>query len=139
MNSSDLKTQRYMRHEAYVNKFLGIQSTISSGRTDFDKGDGKSEKGITQFPLYVECKCTGNKSFSVTRDLLEDTSHKADYEGFPPLIAVRFYDEGLYVHGDVVILDLDDFGYIYKKTLELETRCRDLSEKLEKLQEGACA
>lgn len=71
------------------------------GRVTKQSGAGKYEKGDVRLKdlLRIECKTTGNKSFSVTVDIIDKIEDAACAGGELPVIEVEFnlYGKTVYV------------------------------------------
>jgi len=80
------------KQEGKTAKRLGGRTTKASGALD--------EKGDVRVPgvVRIECKCTKNKSFSVTQDMVRKIEEAALGSGEIPAIEVQFIDE----HGKVI-------------------------------------
>lgn len=95
--------------EKDVQKALQLDSTINSGNTWADPGDGVSREHYTEkkFPFIIDAKHTGHKTFSVVRKFMEVWRAKALDLGKVFILPIRFEDE----HGksDWVVLHFVDF------------------------------
>ena len=117
------------RHEREMSGlFPEAQVTIASG-SQYEKSDiqSKPTENNRYWRSLIECKCTQNKGFTITRELwgivqrraLERSSHAR------PVLSIRFYggDDHLSVDNvrilaDLVVLDSDDYIELLR---ELET------------------
>ena len=98
-------------HEAYVQKLLGLSSTISSGNKWHDPSDGIDRRHYseTDFAFAVDCKCTETYGFRLTRRTLRDWVNKAALLGKRFAMPIRFVYEDGNVE-DYVLLTLNDFA-----------------------------
>lgn len=97
----------WQKHEADLQEALGLNSTIGSGNQSHDIGDGSTgHNRKTDFPMVIDCKCTLNKSYSLSSDLLEEWLHKAAELGKMFLLPIRFQNAKT---KDYVVLQLEDF------------------------------
>lgn len=69
--------------EKEVAKRIGGRTTKASGAS-YEKGDAR-RKGFVR----VECKCTSNKSFSITREMIEKIENAALGSGEIPVIEIE--------------------------------------------------
>lgn len=108
-----MKLRGWRAHEEYVQKLLGLDSTICSGNKFYDPGDGvdRSHPSENSFALMVDAKCTTAKSFSIKRDFLREWSEKSAMFGKRFAMPIRF--EGLMDSDqkeDYILLSLNDFA-----------------------------
>lgn len=78
---------RAPRQEKQLAQRLGARTVKGSG-VGAEKGDVRL-KGV----LRIEAKCTKNKSFSVTREMVEKIENAALGAGEVPAIVIEFLDE----------------------------------------------
>ncbi|AEQ21073.1 conserved hypothetical protein [Rhodococcus phage E3] len=104
--------KNWERHEREIQELLGLRATIASGNQWHDPSDGVTPGHYSDstFPLMVDCKCTTQKSFSLSRTFFADWRKKAEMAGKRFLMPVRFeYKDGrIERREDYVILALDD-------------------------------
>ena len=84
--------------EKYVAEAIGGRQTSRSGAGD-EKGDARKERVVT-----IEAKTTGNRSFSVTLDMLEKLENSACNRGEMPVIHIQFVDSAGRKIKDAVIM-----------------------------------
>ena len=99
-------------HEEYVQRLLGLDSTICSGNQFHDPGDGvdRSHPEDNSFALIIDAKCTSTKSFSVKSDFLREWREKAMMLGKRFAMPIRFEDLVTDRKDDYILLPLDDFA-----------------------------
>ena len=66
----------------------GMGYTTPGSGSGHQKGDVKKYNGV----LRIEAKCTGNKSFSITQDMLDKIENAALPNNELPAIVVEFID-----------------------------------------------
>ena len=98
---------KWQQHEREVQELLGLNSTICSGNKWYDPGDGVT-RGESSFPLYADCKCTENKSFSLNSATLADLEQRAADLGKRMIMPVRFHPPHVRPQ-DYVVIGLSDF------------------------------
>ena len=108
-----MKKRGWQAHEEYVQKLLGLDSTICSGNKFHDPGDGvdRSHPSQNSFALIVDAKCTTAKSFSVKSEFLKEWEEKAAMLGKRFAMPIRFESiTDLNSRQDYVLLSLNDFA-----------------------------
>lgn len=118
-----------MRHElgwaaweAYVNRLLGLDSTVASGSQAHDPGDGVDRRHHheTDYALMVDAKYTEQKSFSLNAKLLSQYVRRAAEAGKSFLLPVRLVDTSTkHVH-DYVVVPLQDYVMLLETYREVE-------------------
>lgn len=101
--------QPWEQHERYIQSTLGLESTICSGNKFHDPGDAVDHDRESVFPIIADCKFTERKSFSVSRQVLEQWEEKAGEMGKRFIMPVRFCPKGTAPH-DSVVMGLHDFA-----------------------------
>lgn len=89
--------RRAPKQEREVASRVGGRITPASGSRDV-KGDVRVKKVIR-----IECKTTKNKSFSVTREMIEKLETAAVLSGEMPVLVVEFNDGKGRKEGELVI------------------------------------
>lgn len=79
---------RARKQEKETAKRLGGRVTKASGATAYEKGDVRL-KGVAR----IECKTTKNKSFSVTRKLIDKMEADCLGANETPILEVEFCDD----------------------------------------------
>jgi hypothetical protein len=97
------------QHERYIQSILGLEGTICSGNKFYDPGDAVDHDRESAFPIIADCKFTERKSFSVTRQVLEQWEEKAAEMGKRFIMPVRLCAKGTTPH-DSVVMGLHDFA-----------------------------
>lgn len=103
------RLQPWEQHERYIQSVLDLESTICSGNKFYDPGDAVDHDRESAFPLVADCKFTERKSFSVTRQLLEQWEEKASEMGKRFVLPVRLCPKGSEPY-DCVVIGLHDFA-----------------------------
>ena len=104
-----MSLQPWEQHERYIQSVLGLQATICSGNKFYDPGDAVDHDRESSFPLIADCKFTERKSFSVTRQALQQWEEKAAEMGKRFVMPVRLCprnEDPL----DCVVIGLHDFA-----------------------------
>ena len=104
-----MKLAAWEQHERYIQSVLGLQATICSGNKFYDPGDAVDHDRESVFPVMADCKCTERKSFSVTRQTMEQWEEKAAEMGKRFVMPVRLAPRGADPY-DCVVLGLHDFA-----------------------------
>lgn len=106
--------KNWERHEREVQELLGLSATPGSGNQWHSPSDGvdNTHYSSATFPLMVDCKCTVNKSYSVTREFMAKWREKAEMAGKRFALPIRFAekDPRSHRHEDYIVLTLDDFA-----------------------------
>lgn len=97
------------QHERYIQSILGLEATICSGNKFYDPGDAVDHDRESVFPIIADCKFTERKSFSVSRQVLEQWEEKAGEMGKRFIMPVRLCPRGTIPH-DSVVMSLHDFA-----------------------------
>lgn len=127
------------RHENEIEEIWPEASkTIASG-AKFEKGDLKTNE-IEHISFVVECKCTQNVSYSITKKVWDEVKEHSNNRSWTsrPALCIRLYGkteeetswggtrtntpEQLPVELDLVVLDLNDFLEFYEQYLELKSK-----------------
>lgn len=118
-----------MRHElgwaaweAYVNRLLGLDSTVASGSQAHDPGDGVDRRHHTEtdYALMVDAKYTERKSFSISAKLMGQYVRRAAEAGKSFLLPVRLVDTGTKEVHDFVVVPLQDYVMLLETYREAE-------------------
>lgn len=118
-----------MRHElgwaaweAYVNRLLGLDSTLASGSQAHDPGDGVDRRHHTEtdYALMVDAKYTEKKSFSLNGKLLAQYVRRAAEAGKSFLLPVRLVDMRAKTVDDYVVVPLQDYVMLLETYREVE-------------------
>lgn len=101
------------KHEADVNKLLGLTPSPGSGNRENRPLDGRHNPGDVHYAFGADCKSTLGKSLSVTLDgwgKLRDQAHN-----LRPIMPLRWYRDGNLEHviHDLVVVDLNDFKELW--------------------------
>lgn len=108
-----MKKRGWRGHEEYVQKLLGLDSTICSGNKFYDPGDGvdRSHPDENPFALIIDAKCTAAKSFSIKAELLREWMLSAAMLGKRFAMPIRFENPLEYDgNEDYILMGLDDFA-----------------------------
>ena len=134
------KFQKQMadRHEADVAEWWPeARQTIASG-AKFEKGDVKTAE-VESITFDIECKCTQNKSYSITTEVWQTIKQHAQDRAYNarPVLAVRLYGptdvetkwgtrsnspETLQIVEDLVVMGMHDWLEFYEEYLELKEK-----------------
>jgi len=124
------------RHESDVARWWPeARQTIASG-AKFEKGDVKTAE-VENITFDIECKCTQNKSYSITKEVWQTIKQHAQDRAWNarPVLAVRLYGpteveeswgtrnntpESLEVVEDLVVMELHDWLEFYEEFLRLK-------------------
>ena len=93
------------KQERRLAKKLGGRTTAASGALD-EKGDVRL-KGIAR----IEAKCTSNKSFSVTSEMIQKIENASVGHGEVPVIQIEFLGQRGQVIDSVAVIPM---GYLEK-------------------------
>lgn len=106
--------------EDRCNAELGLDSTVASGATWKDKGDGTTRDVYAEsWPLTVDAKTTIHNSFSLREKFLEDMLRTAQQSGKTFALPLLFLSSPKKRAWAVV--PLDDYAYLvehYRKTAD---------------------
>lgn len=98
------------RWESEAQVQLGLHAQPGSGNQWHRPSDGVSSGHYTEvpWPLMIDCKHTGRKSYSVVRKFMDQWLDKALASGKHFALPIRFEtpDEG---HSDFVVITMDDY------------------------------
>jgi len=124
------------RHEADVAEWWPqARQTIASG-AKFEKGDVRTAE-VESITFDIECKCTQNKSYSITSDVWQTIKQHAQDRAWNarPVLAVRLYGptvveenwgsrtntpNSLEIVEDLVVMDMHDWLEFYEDYLRLK-------------------
>ena len=109
--------------EDYVNKLLGLDSTIASGSKAYDVGDGVDRRhhSETDYALMVDAKYTERGSFSVSRKLMGQYVTRAAEAGKKFALPVRLVDMRTKTVDDYVVIPLQDYAALLETYREAES------------------
>jgi len=99
------KSQGYLRSPKQERQL----AKRTKGTTTSNSGAGKTKgdvrvKGIAR----IEAKCTQNKSFSVTRDMIEKITNAATFNDEIPAIVIEFLDRDGKPDSEVAVIPVTD-------------------------------
>lgn len=108
--------------ESYINRLLGLDSTLASGSQAHDVGDGVDRRhhSETDYALMVDCKYTEQKSFSVNAKLMAQYVRRAAENGKSFLLPVRLSDTSTKQVHDYVVVPLQDYVMLLESYREVE-------------------
>lgn len=118
-----------MRHElgweafeGYINRALGLQSTIASGSKAYDPGDGVDRRhhSETDYAIQVDAKYTEKASFPVNAKLMRQWTQRAAEAGKNFVLAVRLVGGGGREVHDYVVVPLQDYVALLETYREAE-------------------
>lgn len=122
-----------MRHELgweawerYVNRVLGLDSTVASGSQAHDPGDGVDRRhhSETEYALMADAKYTERKSFSVNARLMSQYVRRAAEFGKRFILPVRLVDKANNEVHDFVVVPLQDYLTLLELWREVGDRAR---------------
>lgn len=126
------------RHETDVAEWWPeAAKTIASG-AKFEKGDVKTAE-VENITFDIECKCTQNKSYSITSDVWQTIKQHAQDRAWNarPVLAIRLYGptvvkerwgdrtntpNSLEIVEDLVVMDMHDWLEFYDEYLRLKEK-----------------
>lgn len=110
--------------EAEVNEKLGLSTTVASGVTDRDPGDGVDRRhhSETDYALQVDAKHTTKGSFAVNRKFMRESWERATNGGKAFAVPIRFADadSGIGNAEDYVVIPFNDYQGLLKAYRESE-------------------
>jgi hypothetical protein len=92
---------------------LGLDLTLASGSKFHDPGDAVTRGRDSPFPLYADCKLTGNKSFILKSWELRQLAERAAEQGKRFILPLRFGSRTGVGGEDYVVLSLHDFKELW--------------------------
>ena len=105
----------FEQHERDIQQRLNLDATVTSGNQFHDPGDAVDNQGDSPWPLYVECKYTERKSYSVLRDYTDAIRRRAEMHGKRFVLAIRFWTNRDGRATDYVVMPLSDFEELLMK------------------------
>lgn len=111
--------------ESYINRLLGLDSTVASGNQAHDPGDGVDRRhhSETDYALMVDAKYTEQKSFSLNRTLMDQYVRRAAEAGKSFVLPVRLLDTKTKQVHDYVVVPLQDYVALLETYREVERGC----------------
>lgn len=108
--------------ESYINRLLGLDSTVASGNQAHDPGDGVDRRhhSETDYALMVDAKYTEQKSFSLNRTLMDQYVRRAAEAGKSFVLPVRLSDTSTKQVHDYVVVPLQDYVMLLEAYREVE-------------------
>lgn len=113
--------EAWARFESDVRTLLELDRPPGSGNQWHDPSDGTTRNAYGGYPVVMDAKYTGRKSFSVTRQFLEHWLSVADALGKHFLLPIRFRAPSG-THRDFVLVPLDDYAELLIKAREAGIR-----------------
>lgn len=115
--------------EAEVNEKLGLSTTVASGATDRDPGDGVDRRhhSRTDYPLQVDAKHTIKGSYAVNRKFMRESWERATNAGKAFALPIRFADaeSGVGKAEDYVVIPFNDYQGLLQVLRESEHGTED--------------
>lgn len=108
--------------ERYVNRVLGLESTIASGSKAYDPGDGVDRRhhSQTDYALMADAKYSEQKSFSISAKLLGQYVRRAAEAGKRFVLPVRLVDTRTKTVHDYIVVPLQDYVTLLEAYREME-------------------
>lgn len=108
----------WQEHEAYIQKILGLDSTVASGAKFHDPGDAVDHRHPSEsdFRIMADAKFTEKGSYSVSLKFLRQMTDKAMEVGKRFILPIRLWPNTEQLPHDYVVVSLDDFAELLEKS-----------------------
>ena len=107
------KHQKWFKFEEDIQSLFGLEAMPGSGNQWHSPSDGATPNtDPTPWPLMVDCKHTVQRSYSLTRKLLDQWVHTAMVSGRHFALPVRFEnpDDTTATRSDYVVIPTEDYA-----------------------------
>jgi hypothetical protein len=108
----------WQEHESYIQRMLGLDSTIASGAKFHDPGDAVDHRHPSEsdFRILADAKYTEKASYSVNLKFLRQMTDKAVELGKRFILPIRLWPNTEQLPHDYVVVSLDDFAELLEKS-----------------------
>lgn len=108
----------WQEHESYIQRMLGLDSTIASGAKFHDPGDAVDHRHPSEsdFRILADAKYTEKGSYSVNLKFLRQMTDKAVELGKRFILPIRLWPNTEQLPHDYVVVSLDDFAELLEKS-----------------------